>query len=67
MEQVSVTLQRSVIEGLLNEIRYRAGFYDKIDSRVVGVDVAMSEYHVHTARESIRVCAMIIAWNLPLR
>lgn len=62
----SVTLQRSVIEGLLNEIRYHAGFCDKIDGRVVGVDGTMSEYHVYTVREPIGVCAMIIAWNLPL-
>jgi acyl-CoA reductase-like NAD-dependent aldehyde dehydrogenase len=58
----SVTFQKTVIEGLLNEIKYHAGWCDKIDGRVVGVD----DYHVYTSREPIGVCGMIIAWNLPL-
>ena len=62
----SISLQKSVIESLINEIRYHAGSCDKIDGRVVGVDGAMGDFHVYTTREPIGVCGMIIAWNLPL-
>lgn len=62
----AISLQRSVIESLINEIRYHAGFCDKVDGRVVCDDAIDGNYHVYTKREPIGVCGMIIAWNLPL-
>ncbi|KAJ3404474.1 aldehyde dehydrogenase (NAD(P)(+)) ald5 [Chytriomyces hyalinus] len=48
---------------IINDIRYFAGFAEKIDGRVINID---TESHVYTRAEPFGVCGQIIPWNFPL-
>ncbi|KAL0485801.1 retinal dehydrogenase [Acrasis kona] len=58
-----VTFMRATIEGLANEIKYHAGWADKLDGRQIPLD---GNYHAYSQREPIGVCGLIVAWNFPL-
>lgn len=51
------------IKNCPDDVRYFAGWCDKVDGRVVSVD---GPFHVYTRREPIGVCGMILPWNVPV-
>jgi len=55
--------QSAVIEELPEDLRYYAGWADKIDGRIPVVDGTNSVF-VH--KEPLGVCGIIIPWNVPL-
>lgn len=56
-------IQSGVIASLQNELRYHAGWADKIDGRQVNLG---DEYVAYTCREPLGVCGFIVAWNFPI-
>lgn len=59
-----LAFQGAVIDVLPDDIRYYAGWADKIDGRVpAGV---ANNIHAYVQKEPIGVCGLILPWNLPL-
>ncbi|MBX6315770.1 MAG: aldehyde dehydrogenase family protein [Isosphaeraceae bacterium] len=54
---------RGDIEGVVNTLRYYAGWADKIEGRTVPV---RGPYFSYTLREPVGVVGQIIPWNFPL-
>uniref|UniRef100_A0A914WPX4 Aldehyde dehydrogenase domain-containing protein n=1 Tax=Plectus sambesii TaxID=2011161 RepID=A0A914WPX4_9BILA len=51
------------VEGSVKEMRYYAGWTDKICGKTIPVD---GEYFTYTRLEPVGVCAAIVPWNFPL-
>ncbi|XP_055540635.1 aldehyde dehydrogenase, mitochondrial [Wyeomyia smithii] len=47
----------------INNLRYYAGWADKIHGKVIPID---GNYFVYTRHEPVGVCAQIIPWNFPI-
>jgi len=58
-----LTFQSLVANSLADDIRYYAGWADKLDGRVPVVDGPFQAF-VH--KEALGVCGIILPWNLPL-
>jgi len=55
--------QTAVIKNIPDDIRYFAGWVDKVDGRVVPSEPG---FHVYTRKEPIGVCGLVLPWNVPL-
>ncbi|KAI8141072.1 aldehyde dehydrogenase domain-containing protein [Fennellomyces sp. T-0311] len=53
---------RNDIHGVVNQLRYFAGFCDKVYGKVIETSARLS----YTVHEPIGVCAGIIPWNVPM-
>jgi aldehyde dehydrogenase (NAD+) len=59
----TITDSRGDLEGVVNTLRYYAGWADKIEGRTVPVRGSFLSY---TLREPVGVVGQIIPWNFPL-
>lgn len=51
------------LKGVINILRYYAGWPDKIQGRTIPID---GSYFCYTRHEPVGVCGLILAWNFPL-
>lgn len=60
-----LALARAMIPAAVNELRYNAGWCERINGEVVRIDYPWPT-HAYTVKEPVGVVAAIVPWNAPL-